>query len=70
MRDCLTCKYEPEWEPPLKWWDYQVKEGYCKWIIGKPIPAAARYDNVKITYFLSDEAGIHTDCPTWEPKDV
>ena len=69
MRDCLTCKYEPEWGPERAWGDFTEKEGLCTWSADKPIPSSYQHHNVTIICF-NDEAGIYTDCPAWEPKDV
>lgn len=67
-RDCLTCKYEPEWGPVTKG-DYPRCSGACKWNDPMPVtPKAVRVLREPILRYVTDNSGIHTNCRAWQPK--
>lgn len=67
-KNCLTCKYEPEWGDPTKG-EYARVFGTCQWPRVLPtLPSVYRVHAEGITRFLKDDSGIETRCPTWTAK--
>jgi hypothetical protein len=65
MRNCLTCKWEPDWivtgYDSMQW---ASKSGYCN----KPMPFSDR--RLPIEFDTEWNEGLGTNCPAWEPKEA
>ncbi len=67
MKNCLTCKYEPEWGEPTGS-EYPRRHGRCKKEVALPkLPAVCRVLVETITIY-SDNSGMPRKCATWEQK--
>jgi len=67
MKSCLNCKYQPDWEEPVKRGGYTVTNGACKW--DKPIPvfpATFELFPKRLIQRYDDDSGIYTNCKAWE----
>ena len=68
MKNCLTCKYEPDWSDWIGV-DYKRRIGACKYPILIPkLPSVYVITRRKVIRY-SDNSGIETMCKVWEPKD-
>lgn len=67
MKDCLNCKYEPEWS---EWssGEYSRCSGACKWDGDIPDLPEVYQVTVKHVIRYSDDSGIMRHCKTFEPK--
>ena len=67
MKDCLDCKYEPDWS---EWsgGEYSICYGRCKW--DKEIPVLPKIYSLtkKSIIRYSDDSGVVTRCKAWKPK--
>ena len=68
MKNCLNCRWEPEWS---KWTggEYSRCGGRCQ--IKIDIPALPRTWHIQKDYIerYEDNSGIPSGCKTWEPKE-
>ena len=64
MRDCLTCKYEPNWGKVFGG-DYPRRVGDCKNKIKlPPLPKVYRV-SIAVIERYSDDSGVIQNCPAW-----
>ena len=71
MKNCLNCKYEPDWSEFEQRGEYawcHVKFGICKWNKTLPqLPQCYSLSKNAITR-NSDDSGIMLNCKAWEKK--
>lgn len=68
MKNCLTCKYEPDWSRPIGV-EYTRQTGKCKYIIKlPPLPIVYQLTINWLTRY-SDDSGLPGSCPAWVSKD-
>jgi hypothetical protein len=67
MKDCLDCKYEPDWSDPIGR-EYQRRSGKCKW--DKPLPSLPQCYLVEKQFIVrfDDDSGIMRNCAVWEAR--
>ena len=74
MKDCLTCKYEPDWSQWKEYFGITCCEGYCGFestrLAKSKIPACYQLPRAIIITRFDDDSGIYLNCPAWEPKNV
>ena len=70
MKNCLDCKYEPEWgETKALSSNYPRRYGRCKWAGEIPVlPAVYSLAPARKVIRYSDDSGIETHCKAWEAK--
>jgi len=67
-RNCLNCKWEPNWSEPIGI-EYARQHGSCKYSmpdIKLPECSSPIYKNSVERY--SDDSGICSNCKVWESK--
>ena len=68
IKNCLTCKYEPEWgEPVSAGCRFERRFGKCKWDGLPKMPVTHVLTKKGITRY-SDDSGIPGACKVWEAK--
>lgn len=67
MKNCLNCKYEPDWRPWTSG-EYSWTSGKCKW--DKPIPTLPAISIIATRPIIiyRDDSGMPRNCKTWEAK--
>jgi hypothetical protein len=70
MKNCLTCKYQPDWSAWIGC-EFRRCVGECKYdVIGKTqflIPECHHLQLYSITMY-DDQSGLPSNCPTWESE--
>jgi hypothetical protein len=67
-KNCLTCKYEPDWPAP-KGKEYPRSCAPCKWDKElPPLPGVMVIRREFVTRY-SDDSGVIEHCKAWEPKE-
>ena len=66
MRDCLDCKYEPDWGAPVGK-EHRRQSGNCRWDGVVSMPQAWQITKYAIVRYLDDDSGTMTNCATWAP---
>ena len=66
-KNCLTCKYEPEWGAKVGI-EYPRMTGMCQW--AGDLPKMPQTHTVKVEHITrySDDSGIMHSCAVWEEK--
>lgn len=67
-KNCLTCKYEPDWGRPVGR-EFPRQSGKCKKQVELPVLPAVHEVHVKHIIRYSDNSGLPAKCPAWEPKE-
>ncbi len=69
-RNCLNCKYEPEWSEWKNFPDHSRCIGSCKFVnkLDEIVLPACSYIHTDVITRYHDDSGIKYNCPAWEPK--
>ena len=70
-RNCLNCKYEPEWSEWKKIEGFFSRcTGFCKFAnkLSEIILPACSHIHTDMIVRYDDDSGIKYNCPAWEPK--
>jgi len=71
-RNCLTCKWEPDWPEYKSRYGYEVTNGECKFELPDLLLPACVTSHCVIkkrhVERYSDDSGIHHNCRVWSPK--
>jgi len=67
MKNCLTCKHEPNWCEWTKG-EYSRCSGACQWLDKLPDLPATYQVTIKHVIRYSDDSGIETRCKVWMAK--
>lgn len=67
MKNCLNCKFEPEWSEPTKT-EYPRRHGRCQWDGAIPVLPRTHQIVKQPIVVYGDNSGVVTHCKTWEAK--
>lgn len=69
-KNCLNCKWEPEWDEWIGTKDYRRCHGHCRFPVKiQLLPKVYTVVKKKIVRY-NDDSGVMEICHTWEAKDA
>jgi len=69
VKNCLTCKFEPDWSEPRGSISYPLRSGDCKYEFEwPPIPWIYLIQKRPLIRY-EDDSGLPTSCNTWCKKE-